>query len=224
MNHRVLLLARDWVGQAVDRYLQSRGDAVIRSVGACDDERPDWLITVYWPELVPEELIACAKQGTVNFHPSLLPLNRGWHPYVHNILEGSPAGVTLHELAKKADSGRVWAQSEVKVLPWDTAWTLRHRLGDALIMLFRKTWPEIADGIVRPTPQDEGKATYHKRSEVLGDHPFDLDAPTTMREALRTLRAYSYGSMGYACYDEGGRRIYVKAELGPTPRCQGDDR
>ena len=61
----------------------------------------DFLITVYWPWILKESFFQLAKQ-TINFHPSLLPMNRGWYPHVHNIIKNTKSGVTLHKISKKS--------------------------------------------------------------------------------------------------------------------------
>ena len=50
------------------------------------------------------------SEKTINFHPSLLPSYRGWYPHVHNIIDKTQCGVTLHELNEGADTGKIWIQ------------------------------------------------------------------------------------------------------------------
>ena len=63
----------------------------------------DFHITVYLPYLLDKETIQKAK-SSVNFHPAFLPINRGWYPHVHSIIDGSKSGVTLHEINEFADN------------------------------------------------------------------------------------------------------------------------
>ena len=68
--------------------------------------KPDTIICVYWPWILPENVYSNCDI-TVNFHPALLPKNKGWYPHVHNLINGDQAGVTLHQLAAKADTGPI---------------------------------------------------------------------------------------------------------------------
>src|SRR5437763_6022915 len=136
---------------------------------------PDFIITVYWGHLISTDVIAAARRGTVNFHPALLPVNRGWYPHVHSILDGSPTGVTLHAGDAGADTGPVWAQREVPLTPYDTAGTIYARLQDEMVALFRETWPAIVSGELEPVPQDHAHAVYHARCEVDGLDELRLD-------------------------------------------------
>src|ERR1700719_3693775 len=58
-------------------------------VGACFRERAsieklrslklDYILSVHFPYLVPESVLAVSGRGFLNLHPSYLPFNRGWH-------------------------------------------------------------------------------------------------------------------------------------------------
>ena len=187
-------------------------------VAALHAPAADFIVTVFWAHLLPAEVLAAASRGTVNFHPSLLPRNRGWFPHVHNIVDGSPAGVTLHAMDIGADTGAVWAQREVPQEPSDTALTLYLRLQSAIVGLFRETWPGIVDGTLTPQPQSAGGASFNSRSDVDVLDRLDLDAPTTGRRFLDVLRARSFGDRGFAFFEADGRRVYVNVRLGPKPR------
>jgi methionyl-tRNA formyltransferase len=177
---------------------------------------PDFLITVYWAHLISPEAIAAARRGTVNFHPALLPVNRGWFPHVWSIVDGTPTGVTLHAVDASADTGPVWAQREVPLTPYDTAGSIYARLQDEIVALFRETWPAIADGSITPAPQDDSRAVYHDRSDVAALDELRLDDVMRVGDVIDRLRARSFGSRGFAWYEVGGERVYANLRLGRT--------
>lgn len=176
-------------------------------------ERPDYIITVYWPYLISPELIATAKKGTVNFHPALLPINRGWFPHVHSFLDGTPFGVTLHAISAAADAGPIWAQKEVVVEETDTAGSAYVKLQDEIIRLFRENWEKIKSGAGPDIIQDESKAVYHKKGEIALLDSVDLDKMTA-RQLLRTLKARTFNDRGFAYYLDGnGNKVYMNLRL-----------
>lgn len=177
---------------------------------------PDFIITVYWAHLLKPELFRIPKRGTVNFHPALLPMNRGWYPHVHSLMDGTPTGVTLHAIDETADTGPVWAQAEVPVRSVDTAGSIYARLQAEIVNLFRQSWPLIKSGALAPKPQDHAHAIYHGKKEIDELDLINVDAPTTARAVLNQLRARSFGSRGFAYFvDAGGNRVYVNLRLGP---------
>ena len=172
----------------------------------------DTLISVYWPYLLSPAWIGLARE-TVNFHPAMLPMNRGWYPHVHNLLDGSPAGVTLHRIDNGADTGPIWAQQRVPVLPTDTSATLYRRLQEAIVSLFVETWPKIRSGMIVPIPQGVENACYHKKKEVDALDFIDPEALYTGRQLIDRLRARSFGQRGFACTEIDGTRVYLNLRL-----------
>lgn len=175
--------------------------------------KPEYIITVYWPYLLKPEVFNLARKGTINFHPALLPINRGWYPHVHSIIDGSSTGVTLHAIAKEADAGPIWAQKEVSLMPYDTAKTIYQRLQVEIVNLFKETWPRIKLKKIKPYPQDNSKAVYHKKSEVSKFDYIDLNKEYKARDIIKLLRARSFGDKGFAYFVERGKRIFVSLKL-----------
>ena len=87
----------------------------IQHVNLFKNNNIDCLITVFWPWLLNKNIYSLSKK-TINFHPSLLPSYKGWYPHVHNIIEKTQSGVTLHELTDEADSGKIWAQNFINII------------------------------------------------------------------------------------------------------------
>ncbi len=175
--------------------------------------KPDFLISVYWPWLFKKELLEL-NLDTINFHPALLPLNRGWYPHVHNIAYGSPAGVTLHKIAVKADSGDIWCQKEVEVSISDTAYTLHKRLEVEIVYLFKSQWELIKNANIVAIPQIELNANYNKKDFVDSLDEILLDREYKASEFLNRLRARMFGNSSYAYfrYQDKSYRIFLRIE------------
>ncbi len=188
-----------------------------KHVQALKELGADYIITVYWAHLLKKEVIeSVRRRGTVNFHPALLPVNRGWYPQVHSIIDGTPAGVTLHVIEEDADVGDIWAQKEVPASADDTAKTLHVRLQKEIVMLFTEVWPGIKSGEREPSPQDHSKATYHSKADVGEYDPIDLEQQCRAGDLVDILRARSFGDKGFAYFEKGGKRTYINLRLGET--------
>ncbi|WP_434630395.1 formyltransferase family protein [Chromobacterium sp. CV08] len=172
----------------------------------------DAIICVYWPWLLGKEAFTAAPI-TVNFHPALLPINRGWFPHVHSLIDGSKTGVTLHKIEDGADTGSIWAQKEVPIAPTDTAKDIYDRLQQEIIALFQQKWDDIKHGRITPTLQNEAGAVYHGKKEIEGLDRIDLDRDYSARELINRMRARTFGNRGFAYYEENGEKIYVKISL-----------
>ena len=180
---------------------------------------PDVIICVYWPWLLPESIYSFCDI-TINFHPALLPANRGWYPHVHNLINGDAAGVTLHQLATEADSGSVWAQKVVDVFPTDTAFNLYERLQNEIVALFISNWPDIREGKIDLVSQSDLSAapSYNKKNALRGIDIIHLDEPTTARKIIDKLRARTFGDTGYAYFNDAQGPVYLRIELSRNSR------
>ena len=88
---------------------------------------------------MPDKFFTIPPKGCINFHLSYLPYNRGKKPNVWPIIDGSPAGVTMHYIDNDIDSGSIVAQSEVKVDIVDTGKTLYNKLYAILQIKFLRS-------------------------------------------------------------------------------------
>ena len=79
---------------------------------AINDLNADIGLSVYFGYILRAEFIDMFEKGIVNLHPGYLPYNKGKHTNVWSILDGTPAGVTLHYINVGIDTGDVIAQQD----------------------------------------------------------------------------------------------------------------
>ena len=193
-------------------FRQAPGIALLRSLDLA------YVVGVHFPYIVPEEVLEIPQVGVLNLHPSLLPYNRGWHTPSWAILDGTPAGATLHFMARGVDTGDIVAQIELEVRPEDTAHTLYSRLLDLEVKLFRDAWPLLASGRPPRIPQSPDSGTSHNRSDLSSDsvRRLDLESMVPVKDVLRTIRALTTNDVEEAAYFEtGGRRYRVQVTIVP---------
>ena len=125
---------------------------------------PEYIFSFYYRNLLSEPLLALAKKGAFNLHGSLLPRYRGRAPANWVLVNGeTETGVTLHRMVKRADAGAIVAQQRVAIERSDTGLTLHAKLRTAASDLLRDTLPNMLQGKITETPQDESKATVFGR-------------------------------------------------------------
>ncbi|MBL7159636.1 methionyl-tRNA formyltransferase, partial [Candidatus Microgenomates bacterium] len=102
--------------------------------------KPDLLISAYYGQKIPQEIIKLAQYGGLNLHPSLLPKYRGASPVKWAIYNGEKeTGITILKIAENFDQGEIAAQEKVKIQLTDTAETLLARLFEKGAKLLIKT-------------------------------------------------------------------------------------
>jgi methionyl-tRNA formyltransferase len=137
-------------------------DTVRRGPGreAIDAARPDVLVVVAYGELLNRDVLEAAPLGAVNVHFSLLPALRGASPVQRALLDGlQETGVTTMRMDEGLDTGPILLQAAMPIEPDDDAGSLGARLADLGGELVVATLDGLADGSVRPVPQDDGAAT-----------------------------------------------------------------
>lgn len=187
------------------------GQAEIRA--AIKRLQPDIGLSVFFDYILKPEFLELFPSGVVNLHPAYLPYNRGQYPNVWSIIEGTPAGATLHYVDAGIDTGDIIARRQVSVEPVDTGETLYRKLEQACVALFRETWPRIRAGEAPRVPQTRDQGTYHRTEDVEGVDHIDLDREYTGREIIDVIRARTFPPYPGAYFVSQGRKVYLRMQL-----------
>jgi methionyl-tRNA formyltransferase len=126
------------------------------------DYQPDMLCVACFSLRVPSSLLALARLGGLNVHPSLLPTNRGPVPLFWTFREGNATtGVTIHLLSEGMDSGDILAQETLAVPEGVSYAELEALCAQRGAMLLAHTVWKWYKGKITPMPQDERYASYY---------------------------------------------------------------
>ncbi|GAB2024020.1 methionyl-tRNA formyltransferase [Lactovum odontotermitis] len=117
----------------------------------------DGIITAAFGQFLPTKLLNAVKFA-VNVHGSLLPWGRGGAPIQRAIMAGhKEIGVTIIEMVKEMDAGKMLAQRSIPCLPEDNAGTMFDKLADLGRDLLLECLPDYLSGDLVPTAQDQTK-------------------------------------------------------------------
>jgi methionyl-tRNA formyltransferase len=145
-------------------------------------------VLVAYGKLVPADMIGLLPRGIINIHPSLLPKHRGSTPIESVILHGeTETGVSLMALDKTIDGGAVYAQQKLMLSGTEGKQGLADQLSKIGAELLVKHLPEILDGTLTASPQDETQATYDEKITRAGG---ELDWQKPAAVLVREIRAY----------------------------------
>jgi methionyl-tRNA formyltransferase len=122
----------------------------------------DIAVMAYVIKFVPQAFCLVPRLGTIQFHPSLLPLHRGPSAISWAIMAGrKETGLTIFRPTDGLDEGPVVLQKTVEIGPDDTVGSLYF---DKIFPLGVQALIEAADAVVAGTAkesqQDESQATY----------------------------------------------------------------
>lgn len=173
----------------------------------------DVALSVYFGYILKPSFIEMFPKGVINLHPAYLPYNRGAHPNIWSIVEGTPAGATLHYIDAGVDTGDVITQRQVEVEPIDTGASLYRKLEMCCLELFMDTWPLVRHGVTPRIPQAQETGTSHRVSDTTQLDHIDLNRLYTARELINLLRARTFPPYPGAYFTEGDRKVVMRLQL-----------
>jgi methionyl-tRNA formyltransferase len=145
------------------RRFRRKGQAVPEFVAEHRGLGADLNVLAFVTVILPAEIVDGPPQGSLCFHPSLLPRFRGGNALAWQIIEGErESGVTVFRPDDGVDTGPIVVQrGGVVIRDEDTAGSLYfdwlYPLGvDAIA----DAVASVADGTARYAPQDDSKATH----------------------------------------------------------------
>ncbi len=131
--------------------------------------RVELLFVVGLSQLVDGELLSIPRYGCVGFHPTRLPQGRGRAPLAWLVLERKGGAATFFRLTEEADNGDIYAQEPFEVDGDDDAESVGEKIFRTIDVALDRWLPELKQGILRGTPQDECEAcAYGRRAPLDG--------------------------------------------------------
>ncbi len=129
----------------------------------------DHIISYGYKRILDRSTIASARKPILNLHISFLPYNRGMHPNFWSFFDGTPSGVSIHEIEEGIDTGQILLQKEMYFEPKNqtfsqTYWLLR----SAVEELFLNNLKAILNDEISSYPQ-QSEGTYHTKSDLPRD-------------------------------------------------------
>ena len=175
--------------------------------------KPQLGISVLFTEILSVNFLNLFPGGCLNLHPAYLPYNRGAYPNVWPIIDGTPAGVTLHYIDTGLDTGDIISQRIVPVHVTDTGETLYRRLEQASLALFLDEIENIKSGKLIAKAQEEANASAHSIRECRDLDRIDLEASYRAVDLLNLLRARSFPPHKGAYFLHQGRKVFLELRL-----------
>lgn len=147
--------------------------------------KPDLIVVGSWGEKFLKDtlnLVPC-----INFHPALLPQNRGANPYFWTIYSGqSVTGLTVHFMDEKFDRGDIILQEAITIDDRETGQTLKDKTTRLARVMIKEVLDLFDKKQIQPVKQDEKYATYEPQ---ISDENRIVDLSKPVKEVDRHLRA-----------------------------------
>ena len=166
--------------------------------------KADMIATAAYGQFIPTKILNLYKK-CINVHGSLLPHHRGGAPIQRAIINGDKkTGVTIMEMVKKMDAGRMYASSEIPILDSDNNSSLFEKLAILGKNLLMENIEDIYNGKNEGIMQNEEEATISPNIAPEEEKiNFNIDA----RKVFNLIRGLSDEPGAYCEYN--GQRIKI---------------
>ena len=166
--------------------------------------KADMIVTAAYGQFIPTKILNLYKK-CINVHGSLLPHHRGGAPIQRAIINGdNKTGVTIMEMVKKMDAGRMYASSEIPILDSDNNSSLFEKLAILGKNLLMENIEDIYNGKNEGIMQNEEEATISPNIAPEEEKiSFNIDA----RKVFNLIRGLSDEPGAYCEYN--GQRIKI---------------
>ena len=166
--------------------------------------KADMIVTAAYGQFIPTKILNLYKK-CINVHGSLLPHHRGGAPIQRAIINGDKkTGVTIMEMVKKMDAGRMYASSEIPILDSDNNSSLFEKLAIIGKNLLMENIEDIYngknEGIMQNEEEDTISPNIAPEEEKIN---FNIDA----RKVFNLIRGLSDEPGAYCEYN--GQRIKI---------------
>lgn len=147
------------------------------------------ILLAAYGKIIPGNILALPRSGSLNVHPSLLPRWRGPAPIQYALLEGdAETGVTIFVMDEEMDHGPIVAQASTPIAAEDTTESLEKKLSALGAPLLLQILPRFLAGEIIPQPQDHAKATF---SKLIKKEAGLIDWSRPAEDIARRIRAFS---------------------------------
>lgn len=173
------------------------------------DQHADLLITAAYGQFVPTKVLKVFKK-CINVHGSLLPKRRGGAPIQRSIIEGdSTTGVTIMEMVKGMDQGRMYAKEAIDILDSDDNTSLFTKLSLIGRDLLMNNILDIYNDVNKGIPQNEDEATI---SPNISPDEEEFNFNDTSRNIFNKIRGLSHEPGAYFKLNDTRVKVY-KAQI-----------
>ena len=181
---------------------------------------PDLIITLAYGQILPEGLLAIPRFGCLNLHGSILPKYRGAAPIQYALINNEQyTGMSLMEMTKDMDAGRVYRTQSIEIHEEDNASSLYEKLAKVAYYLVEECIPLYLNKKLEGFPQDESKVTFAPTIKKEEEH---LDLTKDKENIYGYIRALSDAPGAYFNSELGKIKVFkakiisdeIKGEVG----------
>jgi methionyl-tRNA formyltransferase len=128
----------------------------------------DLIISYNYRVIIKPDVIETLPHKIINLHTSFLPYNKGASPNIWSFIEGTPCGVTIHEIDSGVDTGNILVQEKIDFdYKEETLFSSYIKSNQKIQELLKENWKRIKANKIKARKQ-LGKGTFHLSKDLEG--------------------------------------------------------
>ena len=176
----------------------------------------DYIITVAYGQLLPQNVLDHAKVAPINVHASLLPAYRGSAPLHRVLIQGEKeTGITTMKMVRAMDAGDILIQDKIGIDANLTVGELHDKLSALGANTLLRTLLAYEIGSIHPIPQDASKVSY---ADAILDADQEIDWNQSAEELHNRIRGLNPWPVAYSSYLGQIWKIWKSQPLLQTPK------
>jgi len=194
---KILFLTNNNITQPLVDWLIKAGEEVVCesnpiNVAIVRGNDISFIVSYSYRHIIKKDVIEILPHSIINLHTSLLPYNKGADPNIWSFIEGTPKGVTIHEITEGLDEGSILLQKQIEFDPEkETLRTSYEHLHNEMQSLFKENWNLLKANMITAFEQPQG-GSIHRKSDALLLAPY-LDYNIKVSEFLAKVRPLNFG-------------------------------
>ena len=154
----------------------------------------DLLCSIYYRDIIKDEILRGLNYRAMNLHPALLPKYRGCSSLTWAMINGEEeVGYTYHLVEKTCDTGNILLQRSLPIFSYETQFHLYNRVMFNALGSFKEAFNILAAGGLGCA--QSGTASYYKRG---APHGGKIDPQWNEGKIKRFIKAMTYPPLPYA--------------------------
>lgn len=140
-----------------------KSTSTIDAVKRIREASPDLIIVAGWSEIISKEILGIPRLGTIGFHPSRLPLDRGRSVLAWQIEDGyEETALSMFYYSDYPDGGDIIAQEKIIIDNNDYISDVLDKVDEATYNLIIAYFPLIRKGLAERCKQDLSEGNFRR--------------------------------------------------------------
>jgi len=156
------------------------------------------LCSIYYRDIIKDEVLQRLNYRAMNLHPALLPKYRGCSSLTWAMINGEESvGYTYHLVEKTCDTGNILLQRSLPIFSYETQSHLYNRVMFNALDSFKEAFSILAEGGLGH--KQDGSPSYYKRG---APHDGKIDPKWSEAKIKRFIKAMTYPPLPYATFKD----------------------